>query len=282
MKDITMTTLTTKVIHINISTIAALFISSAISLPAHAQRMPPLAKYAKKKRDRNARFDINTVFKKVDREPAASTQIINYSPAFLSEFSHPVDQCVRIVAKACSVSYGGLGAPTCVIDNSEKCGLFPAQPGGALDTCFSDASSGQLNGTCRKTSPSQGVTITSTNATLPFGRNRPYFEQYKVLYELYKIPELSYMWSNIAQNGCTHNAGKSGQNVKCAVKTIEDNMYDAAGYVCSYNANAGFNGITASRSLTKIRKTVSSRCSVRPDILDTIIPARLRDAYKFQ
>ncbi len=193
-----------------------------------------------------------------------------------------MEQCVRIVAKAYSTSYAGLGAPTCVINNSEKCGLFPARPGGSLDTCFSDASAGRLNGTCRKTSPSTGVIISPTRATLPFGKNRPYLEQFEILYELYNIPELSYMWSNIAQFGCTHNSGKSGQNMKCAVKTIEDNMFDAAGEICSYNANAGFNGLTASRSLTKIRKNMPSQCSVRPDVLEKIVSSRLRAAYKFQ
>lgn len=277
-----MTTLFSKTFRLCLVAITTLIISTAFSIPAYAQSMPALAKYAKEKRDRNARFDINTVFNKEDREPAAGTQTIIYTPSLLSGISHPVEQCVRVVAKACSISYSGLGAPTCVISNSEECGLFPARPGGTLDTCFSDASSGRLNGTCRKTSPSSKVIISPTTATLPFGTNRPYHEQYKVLYDLYNIPELSYMWSKIAQNGCTRNAGKAGQNIKCAVKVIEDNMSDAAGYVCSYNANAGFNFSTASDSLRQIKKTAPTHCSVRPDVLDTIIPARLRDAYRFQ
>jgi hypothetical protein len=78
--------------------------------------------------------------------------------------------------------------------------------------------------------------------------------QYLVLLGLYKINEIAVMWSNIAQHGCTNNAGVAGKNMRCAVQTIEASMGDAEGYNCTYNADAGFKFSTASDAYRKYEK----------------------------
>lgn len=219
-----------------------------------------------------------------DRAPAAETVSISYTPALFAGYSSEAAQCTRALARTCSESFGGVSAPFCVSEKASMCGVFPKSQTGSVADCFDDLGEGRLkSGACRESGLGTGVTVTQSAATFPFGPARPVYEQYQVMVEEYKNGAFQDLYFK-AEGSSICGAGytEGGQNLRCQLEVIEQNMVDAAGHTCEFKFNPMLDFVKVMDAISEVGRKIDRQCSVKPAVLEAMFDASTKRAYAFK
>ena len=219
-----------------------------------------------------------------DRAPAPDTLSISYTSALFDGYTSEAGQCTRALAKACSDSFGGLSAPFCVSEKAAMCGVYPKTPSGSVAECFEDVGEGRLkSGACREAGLGTNVTVTQSSATFPFGPSRPVYEQYQVMVEEYSNQAFRDLYFKAeGSTMCTGAMTRGGDNLRCQIEAVQQNMVDAAGYTCEFKFNPLLDFNKAMDARTEVGKKIDHQCSVKPTVLESMVDVSTKRAYAFK